>query len=255
MSTPLAARAQQALGKGVGGLLRLNWRSVERAAARPDADEPADGVFATDDLAWAGRLEDRWPALRAEVDAMLAEGTRFPRIEDVLDQHQGNERAWRAFVLVGHGKVVEANARRCPATVAAVLEVPGLQSALLSAFDPHTHLPAHRGPNKGVLRYHLPLRVPGPPGAARLRVGDRTLPYTERTSILFDDTHEHEAWNDSDGVRTTLMLEVVRDLPGAAGALNRLTQAVYGTLPQVRGAHARIDELDRALNPEAGRVS
>jgi len=199
-------------------------------------------------VGWTAGLESAFPDIRSEVVAMLDAGVRLPLIEHVLGEDQGNTGLWRALVVVAHGHLVPVNAERLPSLAAAVAEVPGMQSALLSYFETGTHLPAHRGPNKGVLRYHLPLVVPGPPGTSMLRVEDQLLEYREGQSLLFDDTYEHEAWHLGDGPRITLMLEVARPLPGLAGTLNRATQRIFGLMPAARGADARVAELDRALN-------
>ena len=58
-----------------------------------------------------------------------------------------------------------------------------------------------------VYRLHLGLVVP--PGC-RLRVANETRDWQEGKCLVFDDTVEHEAWNDSDQVRSTLLLDFLR---------------------------------------------
>ena len=45
-----------------------------------------------------------------------------------------------------------------------------------------------------------------------IRVGDETVGWTEGRSLVFDDTYEHEAWNDTDETRVVLFVDVVRPL-------------------------------------------
>jgi len=52
---------------------------------------------------------------------------------------------------------------------------------------------------------HLPLSVP--PDCA-LRVGNETREWREGELVVFDDTIEHEAWNDSDVPRAVLIFDV-----------------------------------------------
>lgn len=89
-----------------------------------------------------------------------------------------------------------ANRTLCPETVAAI-EAIGTQyeHAFFSALAPRTHIKRHHGPTNKKLRCHLPLVVP-PHGACRLRVGDRTIDVREGECFVFDDSFEHEAWND-----------------------------------------------------------
>lgn len=52
------------------------------------------------------------------------------------------------------------------------------------------------GPTNKKLRLHLPLVTPGA-GLARLRVGSQTREVRSGRALIFDDSFEHEAWNDS----------------------------------------------------------
>ena len=52
---------------------------------------------------------------------------------------------------------------------------------------------------------HLPLIVP--PGCG-FRVGGETREWREGEAFAFDDTIEHEAWNDSDQLRAVLIFDV-----------------------------------------------
>lgn len=233
--------------RSVAKALQLDRRLVERVVGDGSPFVPTEGS------AWVAALEAAFPTLRAEVDAALDGALRLPRMTDVLGVDQGDDGAWRTLVLVAQGRTIPTSAARLPQTAAAVAEVPGLQSALLSVFPPGMHLPAHRAGNKGVLRYHLGLRVPEPAGRCQLRVGEETVSYREGASILFDDTFEHEAWNDTDGERVTLLLEVLRPLPPGVAQANRVLQAFYGRVhPEAAGAAARVLELDAALNGRLG---
>ena len=52
---------------------------------------------------------------------------------------------------------------------------------------------------------HLPLVLPGP---AAFRVGAETRPWKMGEAWVFDDTIEHEAWNDADELRVILIFDV-----------------------------------------------
>jgi len=52
---------------------------------------------------------------------------------------------------------------------------------------------------------HLPLIVP--PGC-RFRVGNETREWREGEAWVFDDTIDHEAWNDSDQKRVIAMIDI-----------------------------------------------
>ena len=78
-------------------------------------------------------------------------------------------------------------------------------TAMFSALAPNTRIPAHTGSTNVRLLTHLPLILPGP---ARFRVGNETRPWKMGEAWVFDDTIEHEAWNDADELRVILIFDV-----------------------------------------------
>jgi aspartate beta-hydroxylase len=67
--------------------------------------------------------------------------------------------------------------------------------AMFSSLAPSTHIQKHHGPTNKKLRCHLPLLVPEG-GNCRLRVGSEERVLREGEAIVFDDSYEHEAFND-----------------------------------------------------------
>jgi ornithine lipid ester-linked acyl 2-hydroxylase len=83
----------------------------------------------------------------------------------------------------------------------AYLPKPGLITVLFSILEPGKHLPAHRGPYNGVLRLHLGLIVPEPCERLGIRVENQIYRWREGEVVIFDDSYEHEAWNDTSDTR------------------------------------------------------
>jgi aspartyl/asparaginyl beta-hydroxylase (cupin superfamily) len=75
---------------------------------------------------------------------------------------------------------------------------------MFSILQPRTRIPPHTGSSNIRTTIHLPLVVP--PGCG-FRVGAETREWVEGEAWAFDDTIEHEAWNDSDQVRAILILD------------------------------------------------
>ena len=78
-------------------------------------------------------------------------------------------------------------------------------TALFSALAPRTRIPPHHGSTNTRLLVHLPLVLPGPAG---FRVGNETRAWRMGEAWVFDDTIEHEAWNDADETRVILIFDV-----------------------------------------------
>jgi hypothetical protein len=122
------------------------------------------------------------------------------------DSVRGN---WDVFPLVSQGHVFAENAARLPLTWRALQLVDGAAcavgarrscfgNAFVSVLSPDTAIAAHCGPTNVRLRMHVPIRVPDD-AASSLRVGgdSELVRWENGTWLLFDDSFEHAARNDS----------------------------------------------------------
>jgi len=78
-------------------------------------------------------------------------------------------------------------------------------TAVFSILDSRTRIPPHVGVNNARLICHLPLIVPPDCG---FRVGAETRQWEPGKAFVFDDTIEHEAWNDADALRVILIFDI-----------------------------------------------
>jgi len=118
--------------------------------------------FNTDAFAWSPRVERHWETIRGELDAVLQNRAALPNFQDISEDQTSitNDNQWKTFFLYGFGHKAEANCARCPETTQLVESIPGMKTAFFSILAPGKHIPPHRGPYKGVMRYHLGLKVP-----------------------------------------------------------------------------------------------
>lgn len=178
--------------------------------------------FDTREFPWIAGIESEWEHIRSELDAVLA-GERIPSFSDLSPMQaqvvQGKD--WRSFFLHVTGERHSSNVALCPNTTRLLETIPGLETSFFSILEPGTRLSPHRGPFGGVLRYHLALKVPEPAEACGIRVGRDVAHWRERRSLVFDDSHDHEAWNDSDQCRVVLFVDFERPLWGPLRFLNR----------------------------------
>jgi len=177
---------------------------------------PADEFFDRSLFPWFAELEARTAAIRAEALALNGDAIRpYVRQEAGTPANRwsrldGNP-DWSACFLWEYGVRNDAVCDRCPETAAALAAVPQSEipgkapTAFFSILRPHAHIPAHTGVTNTRAIVHLPLVVPE---ACRFRVGGETRPWREGEAFAFDDTIEHEAWNDSDAARIVLIFDV-----------------------------------------------
>jgi aspartyl/asparaginyl beta-hydroxylase (cupin superfamily) len=180
---------------------------------------PQTAFYDAKDFDWADGLERQWREIAAEaVSALSVNENIRPYVEaDPTRPNRGhallNDDRWSAFHIWQAGKLQEDAAQTCPRTVAALhtLPIPRIQNrspmALFSILKPRTHIPPHNGMLNTRLICHLPLIVPP---HCRLRVGNEIRPVVPGKLMIFDDSIEHEAWNDSDAVRVVLLFEIWR---------------------------------------------
>ena len=92
---------------------------------------------------------------------------------------------------------------------------PRTDSDVLGSRRAHDDPAAHRLDNARLI-VHLPLILPA---NCRFRVGNDTRDWRTGEAWVFDDTIEHEAWNDSDEVRVILIFDVWNPLLSEAERL------------------------------------
>ncbi|WCO65883.1 aspartyl/asparaginyl beta-hydroxylase domain-containing protein [Iamia majanohamensis] len=235
----------------VGGVLLLaaldaNDALVRRARPTGSAwwDASAHG--------WVAPLEAQVGTIRGEVERFLAQrAAPATTLVNGLDGGRGpssvppSDGTWRVVVLSSFGRPVPGNAERFPATMAAVARTPAIANVGFSILDPGSRIEEHRDPNRGALRYQLPVIVPGPPGACRISVGGEERAWEEGRSVLFDLAEPHWARNDTDQPRVVLVMEVLMPLRGPVALVNRAVQRAYRRLPTYRALPERADRLAR----------
>ncbi len=221
-------------------------KAVERLnlAQSPYGNPP---VYTNSTFPWVGEIEREWRTIRRELDQVLLRQAELPPFQQIstdvatITQDAG----WKTFILCGYGLEAKENTRRCPETWRIVQRVPGLKTAMFSIFEPGKHLPPHRGPYNGVLRFHLGLIVPDAGDRIGIRVHDQICHWSEGRALVFDDSFEHEAWNHSDATRVVLFVDFVRPLRLAARICNWLVLNLAAFTPFIREGVDNHKEWER----------
>ena len=179
---------------------------------------PPVEYFDNAQIPWLATLDAATPVIREELLALWREDApgfdpyvQFGAADPVNQWRELNHSPrWSAFFLWRDGERQAENIRRCPKTAAVIerlplADVPGkAPTVMFSILAPHTHIPPHTGVTNTRAVVHLPLVVPD---GCRFRVGGETRSWVEGQAWAFDDTIEHEAWNDSDKLRAILIVD------------------------------------------------
>lgn len=190
---------------------------------------------------WTALLEQHYPAIRAEAEQVLRVQQALPNFQDIAPDLLtiSTDDRWKTFWFVGYDVWDHPNCLRCPVTAAVLRAIPGLTTGFFSLLAPGKRLPPHVGPYRGVLRHHLALVVPEPRDRAGIRVADQVRHWEQGRSLVFDDTYEHEAWNETDGVRVVLFLDIRRPLRPPMSAVNRAIITAVSRSPFIARARAQ----------------
>jgi beta-hydroxylase len=202
---------------------------------------------------WAAEVEREWHLIRAELDQVLKRKDELPGFHEIAADVEtiSHDRDWKTFMLVGFGVPSEQNTRLCPQTWRIMQKIPGLKTAMFSIFEPGKHLPAHRGPYNGVLRFHLGLIVPEPRDKIAIRVSDQLCHWEEGKALIFDDAYEHEAWNHSPHTRVVLFVDFVKPLRFPANFTNWLLMSLALFTPFIREGQEKHRKWEQRFYAEA----
>lgn len=203
-------------------------------------DLPYHTFFPEQDLPWLKHLEAHTDIIQAELEQVLVhEGGRFnPYVHKDLGKTGADHAnlldsdSWTsAFLWEDSVEVPEVTAL-CPQTTALMAELPTchvkgfLPTALFSKLSPGAKIAPHTGMLNTRLICHLPLVVPNDCG---LRVGADTRMAERGKAWAFDDSINHEAWNNSREPRIILLFDVWRPelTPDERHLITALLEAVH----------------------------
>ena len=218
------------------------------------ANVPDKPVFSRSDFDWTQQLEENWTVILNEFEHLSKLVQNLPAIQDIQQEQKvlNQDQNWKTFFLFGFGEKARLNCALCPETTALLESIPGMKTAFFSVIAPGKHIPAHKGLFKGIIRSHLGLVIPGAPGSCRMRIAEQMYSWKPGEVIVFDDTYEHEVWNDSDQPRVVLLLDIVRPFRPPFSWFNRWIIALITGSSYVREAKTRHQqwetEFHRNLN-------
>jgi len=208
---------------------------------------PADEYFDRELFPWFAELEANTAMIREELLRLLQseEDLATPYVDQASGTPDNKwsvlnrKRDWSAIHLWREGVRQERECAAAPRTADLVerlplCRIPGRAPAVFfSLLKAGAHIPAHTGVTNTRAIVHLPLIVPE---GCRFRVGGETRAWREGEAFAFDDTIDHEAWNDSDQDRLVLILDTWN--PHLSEDEQALITTMFETADRARSAAA-----------------
>ncbi|WP_369173051.1 aspartyl/asparaginyl beta-hydroxylase domain-containing protein [Streptomyces sp. R28] len=193
-----------------------NWVFLRKAGGKNRRRIiPSNAVFPE---VW--ELERRFPALQAEVDALLA--SRSIPTYDTFDPQRAAQvsEEWKLYYAYMFGNTNELAKKDCPTLLSFAQSTPRVVNAFISVLEPGVELPSHQDPYAGILRYHLGIRIPSK-NTPRIRLADEYYQWKEGEGTVLDVSLEHEVTNESDEPRVIVIIDFRRPMGPLADLLNR----------------------------------
>ncbi|XP_068251786.1 aspartyl/asparaginyl beta-hydroxylase isoform X3 [Nyctibius grandis] len=153
-------------------------------------------------------LEKNWKLIRDEGLAVMDKKRSLFLPEDENLREKGD---WSQFTLWQQGRKNE-NACKSVAKTCALLErfpeATGCRRGQIkySIMHPGTHVWPHTGPTNCRLRMHLGLVIPKE--GCRIRCAQENRTWEEGKVLIFDDSFEHEVWQDAENYRLIFIVDV-----------------------------------------------
>ncbi len=171
-------------------------------------------ILDADHFPFLGEFTANWQKIRSEAEAILKYREEIPAFHEISpDQKKISKgKNWRTFILFGFGQKLEKNSKQAPYTAELLSRVPEIQTAWFSILSPGYHIPPHTGVTKGIVRAHLGLMIPKDAENCWIRVDDQTRVWRPGEIFVFDDTYEHEVFNNTNEERVILLFDFTRPM-------------------------------------------
>jgi aspartyl/asparaginyl beta-hydroxylase (cupin superfamily) len=198
------------------------WVAYDRGGYPADEAHQFDpGLFD-----WVPQVESQWEVVRDELKSVL---THTPALRPYPDAQMTNKRnAWKTAGLMYWTFRSPTYIKMFPRLWAILQAIPNLTSASLLKLEPNSTIKPHVGDTNAVVRCHMGLIVPAAAPRCGLRVKDTTFSWVEGRIFMFNDAHEHTAWNNTDGERYVLSFDVIR--PEFVGMERWVASQVLGNI-------------------------
>lgn len=191
-------------------------------------------------------LEENFHLIRDEYKKIIKRYDDLAPFQ-TISPHQkyiSDDDKWKLYFLKGAGLWFRRNCREMPVTTRIISKHAYIISAYVSVLGPRKRLNPHAGPYSGVLRLHLGLDIPDP-RKCYIDVGGERGYWEEGKCILFDDTYEHTATNNTDKLRAVLFMDVAKPMSKPLMLLNRFIIKVSRFLPYVFIPYLRHKKWER----------
>jgi len=204
-------------------------------------------LFDHHDFPWTLEIEKLYPQIAEEFKTFYEKHREaIPDICEISqEQYKVIEKTrWDFIPLYGYGRKLDIFCRQFPVTLQAISNIPRFTTVFFSILNPNATIAPHRGAYKGYLRYHLGVKIPKPESSCGLKIDNNIFHWHNGKSIIFDDTHIHSAWNNSDQIRVVLYADFIRPLSFPLTMVSSALTKLIGISPFIGNAITRLSRFE-----------
>lgn len=155
-------------------------------------------------------------------------------------EHLNKDKKWKAVFLYVYGQYNKEIIPFFPATMKLIdASKKDIKLVFFSNLEPGKHIQPHHGNNHHVLRTQIGIDITNPEKTG-LRVADKTIQLKNEEHFTFDDTFEHEAWNNDSSNRIVLIIDTCKKFPYFYNLINRFFLRKMKKTPYVQSVIQKI---------------
>ncbi|WP_306350410.1 aspartyl/asparaginyl beta-hydroxylase domain-containing protein [Flavobacterium sp. '19STA2R22 D10 B1'] len=181
-------------------------------------------IFLKEEFPWVDVLEKNHTEIRQEFEQFIdrIKQENLPNLQDISKEQLliTNDEHWKILPLLFYNEINKATVSCMPKTFSLINTIPGITTCFFSVLSPGKHIPKHKGPYAGVLRCHLAIKVPQAIEKCWITIDDIIYNWKEGEIVIFDDTYDHEVYNNTEETRVVLFIDFLRPLPDALTEIN-----------------------------------
>lgn len=167
----------------------------------------------------AARLAAVTAGIRDDYEALWSRGAFRRQLECLHDPARAG--GWSQYPIVGDQSFGFCDTAAAPTACSWIREMAGpgagleIRRAGYSVVEAGAHIRPHTGVDNRYLKLHLGLVVPGG-DCTGFTIAGETRNWATGRILYFDDTFEHEVWNNCSSLRAVLQVVLRHPLGGAA---------------------------------------
>lgn len=201
-------------------------------------------IISSSDFPFIKELEKSTNIILNEYNKVRSQN-QIPQVKDFykVESDIGQDDNWKGFPFIIYNYAFNNNISQCPETYKTLKIIPGCTSAMFSILGSGKHILPHKGIYKGIIRGLFTISVPE--GDCWIRIENNKIQFQKGKVLLFDETHEHEVLNATDGERVVLYFDMYRKLPFPLNLLNKIIFTLLRNSPFIKNIPLEYNKFNK----------